>query len=160
MNEIIAAAIGAGVSLLVSAIVSIREGSKAFSDKVSSERMAWVKEVRELAATMISICEQYEPDELTEEQYAAFLNARNGILVRLNPIDDEYYANDHALQCLLDDPNFASTKKNIPVIRYWICTIMKEEWDKFKIESGNSIFKRRKLDTVRKKLEKYKDKTS
>ena len=109
---------------------------------------------------MLSICEQYEPDELTEEQYAAFLNARNGILVRLNPIDDEYYANDHALQCLLDDPNFASTKKNIPVIRYWICTIMKEEWDKFKIESGNSIFKRRKLDTVRKKLEKYKDKTS
>lgn len=157
MNEIVAAAIGAAVSLLVSAIVNFRERSHFFSDTVSAERMKWVKDMRKLGAAMLSICEQYEPDDLSTEQYAAFLNARNGILIRLNPIDTNY-PHDQALQRMLDSPDFATIKANVPQIRYHLGTILKAEWEKVKVEAGNNLWKLRQIDAARKKIEEERKK--
>lgn len=66
MDEIIAAGIAAGVSLVLSYLVTLKENSRFFSNTVSHERLAWIKEIRDLTVTLFSICERYEADELPE----------------------------------------------------------------------------------------------
>lgn len=151
MNEVIAALIAAAVSLLVNAVVNIRKTAQFFSNTVSSERMAWIKEMRDLSAKMLSVCEHYDPAQLPDEQYDAFLNARNGILIRLNPVDTNY-PHDKALQRLLAEPDFAAIKANVPEIRYQLGSILKTEWEKVKVEAGNSPWKIRQVDALREKI--------
>lgn len=151
MNEVIAALIAAAISLLVNAVVHIRKASQFFSNTVSTERMAWIREMRDLSAKMLSICERYDPAQLPGEQYDAFLNARNGILIRLNPVDTNY-PHDQKLQQLLVEPDFTKIKANVPEIRYQLGTILKTEWEKVKVEAGNSPWKIRQVDTLREKI--------
>ena len=151
MNEVIAALIAAAVSLLVNAVVNIRKTAQFFSNTVSMERMAWIKEMRDLSAKMLSVCERCDPAQLPDEQYDAFLNARNGILIRLNPVDTNY-PHDKALHRLLAEPDFAAIKANVPEIRYQLGAILKTEWEKVKVEAGNSPWKIRQVDTLREKI--------
>ena len=151
MKEVITALIAAAVSLLVNAVLDIRKVSQFFSNTVSTERMAWIREMRDLSAKMLSICERYDPSQLPDEQYDAFLNARNGILIRLNPVDTNY-PHDKTLHRLLAEPDFAKIKANVPEIRYQLGTILKTEWEKVKVEAGNSMAKIHQVDTIREKI--------
>ena len=155
MKEIIAAAIGAIVSLALSAVMTLKENARFFSNTVSGERMNWIKDIRQFAAELFTVCEQYEPDSLPDEQRTVFLNARNGILIRLNP-DGSGYNLDSAVHKLLSEPDFAAVKKNLPEIRLLLGTILKSEWDKVKIEAGNSRWKVKKIEKQQEKIEKEK----
>ena len=68
--------------------------------------------VRELCAELCAVCEQYDADNLPAEQYAAFLKARNGILIRLDPAG--WYATDDELIALLQDPDSGKSRKICP----------------------------------------------
>lgn len=155
MDEIIAAGIAAGVSLVLSYLVTLKENSRFFSNTVSHERLAWIKEIRDLTVTLFSICERYEADELPEEQFSEFLKARNGILIRLNPSYSDYSL-DRELHSLLSEPDFTTIKENVPRVRNIIGTILKSEWDKVKIEAGNSPSKIRRIQKLQNQIEKRK----
>ena len=148
MEELSAALIAAAVSLLVSALTNLWDRSRFFSKTVSGERIAWIREMRDLSAKMLSICERYTQDNLPDEKLDAFLETRNGILIRLNPIDTNY-PHDQKLQHLLAEPDFASVKANVPEIRYELGTVLKTEWEKVKVEAGNNMSKIRQVDKER-----------
>lgn len=152
MKEIIAAAIGALVSMALSALMTMKESSRFFSSTVSSERMNWIKDVRQLATELFTVCEQYSANDLPDEQRKVFLNARNGILIRLNPRGSGYSL-DSALHNLLSEPDFGSVKEHLPEIRLMLGTILKNEWDKVKVEAGNSRGKVRKIEKIQAKIE-------
>ena len=122
MKEIIAAAIGALVSMALSALMTMKESSRFFSSTVSSERMNWIKDVRQLATELFTVCEQYS-------------------------------SLDSALHNLLSEPDFDSVKEHLPQIRLMLGTILKNEWDKVKVEAGNSRGKVRKIEKIQAKIE-------
>lgn len=151
MGEVIAAAITASIAFLAGLLVNWQGRSQFFASTVSTERMIWIKDIRALCAELCSVCEQYEPGALPPEQYAVFLKARNGILIRLDP--KGWYKTDDELIALLKKPDFAKVKQNLPRIREILMTINKAEWDKVKIEAGNSRRKVRKIEEIQKRLE-------
>ena len=150
MNEIIAAVITAFVAFLVGLLVNVQGRSQFFSTTVSGERMVWIKDIRGLCAELFTICERYDAANIPEEEYAAFLKARNGILIRLDP--KGWYHTDDELIELLKDPDFGKVKANLPRIREILMTILKTEWDKVKIEAGNSYWKVRKIEKMQKQI--------
>lgn len=151
MSEIIAAAVAALVALAVSVITEIREKEHLFADTVSSERMKWIREIRKLSVKLFTVCESCNGTP-TPEQLIAFLEARNGILIRLNP-DDAYYSDDQALIPMLEK-DFAGVKNDLPQIRKYLMKILKSEWDKVKIEAGKSLTKELQMKKIQKKIEK------
>ena len=151
MSEIIAAAITAAVAFFAGLLVNWQGRFQFFASTVSRERMVWIKDIRALCADLCSVCEQYEPDTLPPEQYAVFLKARNGILIRLDP--KGWYTTDDELIDLLKAPDFAKVKQNLPRIREILMTINKTEWDKVKIEAGNSRGKVKKIEDIQKRLQ-------
>ena len=155
MSEIIAAVITASVAFLAGLLVNVQGRSQFFSTTVSGERMMWIKDIRNLYAELSAVCERYDATDLPEEQYAVFLKARNGILIRLDP--KGWYSTDDELIELLKDPDFGKVKANLPRIREILMTILKTEWDKVKIEAGNSYWKVRKIEKMQKtiKVKKY-----
>ena len=96
------------------------------------------------------MCEQYDADSLPAEQRAAFLKARNGILIRLDPVG--WYATDDELIARLKDPDFGKVKENLPRVREILMTIIKTEWDKVKIEAGNSPWKVKRIEELQNRL--------
>ena len=150
MDEIIAATIAASLAFVAGLIVNSEGRFQFFSTIVSAERMAWIKEIRNLAADLCTLCEQYNPENLSDEHYAEFLKARNGILVRLDP--KGWYTTDDELIELLDSTDFGKVKANLPRIREIIMTINKSEWDKVKIEAGNSAWKVWRIKSLQRKL--------
>ena len=122
--------------------------------------MVWIKDIRALCAELCTICEQYDnAASLPEKQRAAFLKARNGILIRLDP--KEWYETDAEVIALLWEPDFEKVKRNLPRIREILMAVNKTEWDKVKIEAGNSRWKVRKIKKLQKRLiqEHFQDKT-
>ena len=151
MEEIIAAAITAVVAFVAGLLVNWQGRYQFFTSTVSKERMVWIKDIRGLCTDLCSVCEQYDPDALPPEQYAVFLKARNGILIRLDP--KGWYTTDDELIDLLKAPDFAKVKQNLPRIREILMTINKTEWDKVKIEAGNSRRKVKQIEEIQKRLE-------
>ena len=139
MKEIISAVIAGLFAFLAGLLVNRQGKSQFFSTTVSKERMAWIREIRQLCTELCSISEAYEPDALPPEQRAAFLRARNAILIRLSP--KGWYSADDALLELLANPDFGAVKAKVPQIREILTAILKSEWDKIKIEAGNSPWK-------------------
>lgn len=152
--EVQSAVIAGLFAFIVGLIVNIQGKSQFFSTTVSAERMVWIKDIRDLCAALCSICEQYDAETLPPEQYAAFLKARNGILIRLSPTG--WYATDDELLELLKEPDFEKVKANLPRVREILMTVLKTEWDKVKIEAGNSRWKVRKIKKKQAQLEKQK----
>ena len=152
MTEVTVAVISVLVSLLVSIIVNFQDAVKFFSTIVSKERLIWIKDMRELLAELLTICEQYDRvEDMDGRQYASFLKARNGILIRLNP-NDKKYPYDQTLLDLLSEPDFLKIKKEAPRIRRLITAILKNEWDKVKVEAGNSRRKVKRVEAIQKQL--------
>lgn len=155
MSEGFFTLIAAIVSAMVSALIALNVYTQGelhfFSTAISSERMSWIKEIRALSTELFSICEQYDTAELPQEQLAAFLRARNGILIRLDPIG--WYRADDRLIALLSSPDFIEVRGHVPEIRDILRRILKSEWDKVKIEAGNSKWKVRKIDALQRKME-------
>ena len=143
MSEIIAAAIAALAAFAAGLLVNLQGTFQFFSSVVSAERMIWIKDMRVLCADLFSVCEQYDAENLPPEQYAAFLKARNGILIRMDP--PGWYSTDDELLLLLSDPDFAKVKANLSRIRLIMMEIIKGEWDKVKIEAGNNRWKVKKI---------------
>ena len=150
MADIIAAIIAAVTAFIAGLLVNIQGKSQFFSTTVSGERMVWIKDMRVLCADLFSICEQYDVENLPAKEYAQFLKARNGILIRLDPIG--WYSIDDELFQLLSQPDFARVKANLPRVRFLIMTIIKTEWDKVKIEAGNSSWKVHRINTLQRRL--------
>ena len=146
MTEIIAAAI----AFLAGLLVNIQGKEQFFSTTVSAERLVWIKDIRKLCATLCSVCEQYDAENLPSEQYAVFLKARNGILIRLDP--SGWYTTDDELITLLQEPDFGKVKTNLSRIREILMTINKNEWDKVKIEAGNSKWKVKRIEKIQNRL--------
>ena len=150
MTEVIAAVIAGLFAFIAGLLVNIQSKSQFFSTTVSAERMVWIKDIRELCADLCSVCEQYDAGNLPPEQYAVFLKARNGILIRLDPTG--WYTTDDELISLLQEPDFGKVKANLPRIREILMTINKNEWDKVKIEAGNSSWKVRRIEKIQNHL--------
>ena len=150
MSEVIAAVIAGAFAFVAGLLVNLQGNSQFFSTTVSAERMVWIKDIRELCAELCAVCEQYDAASLPAEQYAAFLKARNGILIRLDPVG--WYETDDELIALLKDPDFGKIKANLPRVREILMTIIKTEWDKVKIEAGNSPWKVRRVEALQNRL--------
>ena len=150
MSEVIAAAIAGAFAFVAGLLVNSQGKSQFFSTTVSGERMVWIKDIRELCAQLCAVCEQYDADSLPAEQYAVFLKARNGILIRLDPVG--WYTTDDELIELLKEPDFGKVKANLPRVREILMTIIKTEWDKVKIEAGNSPWKVKRIEEVQNRL--------
>ena len=105
MKEIIAAAISSAVAFMLGLLVNWQGGRQFFSSTVSRERMVWIKDIRALCAELCTICEQYDnAASLPEKQRAAFLKARNGILIRLDP--KEWYEPSSSTDIISEIPDF------------------------------------------------------
>ena len=152
VSAVIVAAISAFVAAVVALAVNIQGHEQFFSTTVSTERMNWIRDMRGLCAELFSICEQYDSGSLPPEQYAAFLRARNGILIRVDPAG-WYPQTDDKIIALLSDPDYTKVRDNIPEIRETVRRIFKSEWDKVKIEAGNSRQKVRKIEALQKKMD-------
>ena len=150
MTEVIAAAIAGAFAFIAGLLVNVQGNAQFFSTTVSAERMVWIKDIRELCAELCAVCEQYDADSLPAEQYAVFLKARNGILIRLDPAG--WYATDDELIALLQEPDFGKVKANLPRVREILMTIIKTEWDKVKIEAGNSPWKVKRIEGLQNRL--------
>lgn len=150
MSEVIAAVIAGAFAFVAGLLVNVQGNAQFFSTTVSGERMVWIKDIRELCAELCAVCEQYDAANLPAEQYAAFLKARNGILIRLDPVG--WYETDDELIALLKDPDFGKVKANLPRVREILMTIIKTEWDKVKIEAGNSPWKVRRVEALQNRL--------
>ena len=61
---------------------------------------------------------------------------------------------DNRLNELLLDPDYAKIRANLPEIREICVTVFKSEWDKVKIEAGNSRRKAHKIKVLQEKMEK------
>lgn len=150
MTEVIVALITAVFAFLAGLVVNFQGKAQFFSSIVSKERMAWIKDIRKLSEELFSICEQYDVDNISREQYSLFLKARNGILARLGPAG--YYVTDDELIKLLIEPDFRKVKDSVPRIRELLTLITKNEWDKVKIEAGNNPWKVRRIRMIQDKL--------
>lgn len=148
MTDIYAAAISAAVALIVGLLVNFQGRKQLFSNTVSKERMVWIKEVRALCVDLCVLCEQY--DRLTPDQETAFLKAREGILLHLDP--KGHYITDDALIELLQDKSFEDVKKNIGKVRETLRRVFKSEWDKVKIEAGNRLWRVWRINWMQKHL--------
>ena len=155
MSEVIAALVAGAFAFVAGLLVNIQGSAQFFSTTVSGERMVWIKDMRRLCADLFTVCEQYDADTLTAEDRTAFLQARNGILIRLDP--PGWYTTDDELLSLLSEPDFSRVRENLPRIRLLITTIIKSEWDKVKIEAGSSRWKVRQIEKLQEQIksEKY-----
>ena len=150
MTEVYAAIIAGGFAFIAGLLVNAQGKAQFFSSTVSAERMAWIKDMRELCAELFSVCERYDAGDLPPEGRAAFLKARNGILIRLDP--PGWYTTDDELLSLLAEPDFGKVRANLPRVRLILTTIIKNEWDKVKIEAGNSRWKVKKIEAMQERL--------
>ena len=149
---IIAAIITSLIAIFGTLYVAMQNKDQFFSNIVSRERMAWIKEVRACCIRLCSICEQYEnKSELPPEKYEAFLEARNGILIHLDPLGR--YTTDDRLIDLLIKADFDVVRENIPEIRSELTKIFKMEWDVVKLEAGNSPKIAKKIEELREDVE-------
>ena len=150
MGEVIVALVTAVFAFFAGLLVNAQGRTQFFSSTVSKERMAWIYDIRGLCAELFSVCEQYDPENLPAEALAAFLKARNGILIRLDPLG--WYITDDELIQLLSEPDFVKVREHLPRIRLLITTILKNEWDKVKIEAGNSLWKVKRIEKLQERL--------
>ena len=155
MTEVIAAVVTGAFAFVAGLLVNVQGNAHFFSSTVSHERMVWIHEIRQLGTKLFSVCEQYEPGQLPPEAETVFLKARNGILIRLDP--PGWYVTDDELITLLSEQDFASVREHLPRIRLLLTSILKTEWDKVKIEAGNSRWKVKRIDKLQERLrsEKY-----
>ena len=150
MVEIISTSITALIAFIAGLMVNIQGRFQFFSTTVSQERMIWIKDIRSLCTELCSICEMYDVDTLPDTEKMNFLKARNGILIRLDP--KGWYITDDELIDLLKEPDFSTVKQNVPRIREILRRIEKGEWDKVKIEAGNSASKVKRIEAIQAKL--------
>lgn len=159
MSEIIAAVISVLISSIVSLIVNLlvrRQGHNEFYSKtVSAERLSWISDMRELFATFFAICEMHKNDDLSVKQRYEFNKIRNSILIRLNPVSSGYEL-DNQLRQLIETTDFMSIKNNMADIRSIIEQIIKDEWDKIKIEAGRDVTMVKHIHKKNKSVEKVK----
>jgi hypothetical protein len=138
MNEAIAAIISVAVSSVVSVIVWIftrrQVKGELYAKTISAERIAWIKEMREFFAKLLTISET-KPFNTTDVDLLDFYQMKNSILIRLNP-QTSGYENDNLLRSMLQGKNFAEVKQSMSEIRRLAEIILKDEWDKIKIEAG------------------------
>ncbi len=147
MSDTVATLITAGLTFVAGLLVNRQSRNQFFSSTVSRERMEWVKDMRALCVELCTICDQYNSwISVPPEQKAAFLRDRNGMLLRLNDRAD--YPVDQELIGLLDKNSFEEVKAGAPDIRRICMSIFKTEWDKVKIEAGNSPFKVRRIEKL------------
>ena len=142
MDQTTGVIISAAIAAVVSIIVNISSGylsrRKMYAETASSERINWIREMRESTIELISLCETFDSfDSLDREQQLAFNKAKTSIIVHLNP--SVYgYGNDNELYGLIADKSYNDIKANRIEIAKLVSTICKDEWDKVKIESGRT----------------------
>ena len=138
----------AALIAFVSSLLVYLQGRKQFySTTVSKERLAWIDDIRRLCTELCTVCEQYDVDEITPEAHVAFLSARNGILIRLNPMNEEYPTDKRLIE-LLEEPDFQKVKNNIQEVRIILMAINQSEWIKVKTEHWGM----RRLDGIQVQL--------
>ena len=148
MSDNLTTIIVALITFIAGLLVNRQGRAQFFSTTVSKERMVWIKEMRALCAELCAICEQHDTAaSMTPEQEAAFLKARSGMLLHLNPPGDQYPSDGKLIE-LLSPQDFTTVKRNVPQIRKTLISICKNEWDKVKIEAGNGRWKVRKIEKM------------
>ena len=158
----VAAIISPLVSLIVALLVNRQSKKQFFVGVVSNERLKWNAEMRALCAELCGLCEQYDNEAaMSAEQIAAFYKTRNAMLLKLNPPMRSAlpvaYPVDERLIHLLEQKTFAEVKASVPEIRKCCMIIFKSEWDKVKIEVGNSKSVVKKIEAYQQKINSAND---
>lgn len=168
-NEIIAQArsidfISAIPTIIVAILTFIagqlvnRQGrNQFFSTVVSKERMEWIKEMRKACVDLCTICEMHANEsDLSSEEKKTFYETKNSMMLHLNntkePERKQEYPIDYALYNLLNGKSYKAIHDNINDIREKATEIFKVEWDKVKIEAGNSRSKAKKIRKLQNSL--------
>lgn len=121
MEEIIIGLAGALIGFIGSMLLLGFNYKNLFAKTISSERVSWLKDMRELVDNLIS--------ELAKEDKSNVNQYTSKIILRLNPNNDEDLIN--YLKRIEANPNEA----NIDDIRHKFSVMFKEEWDKVKCEA-------------------------
>ena len=159
MTNIIPTIITAVITFIAGLLVNKQGRNQFFSTVVSKERMEWIKEMRVLCTDLCTICETYEHEsELPSNERATFLKAKNGMILHLNNTEkkdqQDQFPIDKQLYDMLKDKSFEEIRENVPSIRDKATIIFKTEWDKVKIEAGNSPAKIRQIQELQDKINK------
>lgn len=121
MEEIIIGLAGALIGFIGSMLLLRFNYKNLFAKTISSERVSWLKDMRELVDNLMS--------ELAKEDKSNVNQYTSKIILRLNPNNDEDLIN--YLKEIEADPNEA----NIDDIRHKFSVMFKEEWEKVKYEA-------------------------
>lgn len=153
MAAIIAAIITGLITFIIGLLVNRQGRTQFFSSIVSKERMVWIKEMRDLCTELCTICDLNKSEEnLSDEELVTFYNAKNGMLLHLNSIQRKEQAEefpvDKELFELLNNKSFSQIQGSISDIREKATLIFKTEWDKVKIEAGNSRATVKKIEKI------------
>ncbi len=143
---LISAVIAAGISLVISLITRHQTVQTFYSQMITSNRMEWIESMRGHSARLLTFTDIYET--LDAEQAREFHLVKNQILVRINPGNGPY-EKDNKIRELLENKTYAEIRASSDELRTLFAELMKEEWDRCKIEAGRDRKMRRKIQHAR-----------
>jgi len=148
------------VSLTVAAINDKHSKNELYAKTVSSFRMEWIKDVRKYLVNLIVLCKKISHGP---EDRDNFERCRANILMRLSHTQNKKnkrrnYSDD--VRDLLNDMTFEyicengnNTAKKIEDVG---TNLLKEEWERVKVEAGETVKKREEIVLRTEEIKQYK----
>jgi hypothetical protein len=167
---IFGAVFGGIVSLVIGGIKDKQSKNELYAKTVSSFRMDWIIAMREHIVDLIVLCKTINNSGTNENKKEnsenEFERCRANILMRLNPNPNKETSNNEDLKKLLRKIKFEQnqicingkiTEKDIEDIERIGTNLLKEEWERVKVEAGETIKKREEIDLRTKEIKRYKE---
>jgi len=155
-GSVVAAVVAGVVSLVVVSIRDKHSKNELYAKTVSSFRMEWIKDIRKYLVKLIVLCKKMHR---TEEDRTGFERCRANILMRLSPNSDS----DKQLKDLLGEleimgfGQICGTGNSIAEkIENLGTELLKNEWERVKVEAGETIKKREEIILRIEEIKQYK----
>jgi len=170
-GSLIGAVVVAVSALLVGSIRDRHSKNELYTESVSSFRMDWIKAMRKHLVDLIVLCKTINSYEVNNDEKVknkiAFERCRANILMRLNPtVSGELSNANENLKILLKKMRFDQNqicvdeniiKEDFDDVEKIGTALLKEEWERVKVEAGETIKKRKEIDLRTKKIKTYKE---
>jgi hypothetical protein len=151
-------ALFAFASPLITTLLTYRQDkNQLFANMVSKERMEWIREMRKRCAELCVLCEQCENEAaMSEKQKETYLQAKYDLLLHLNHPDQPEqkikYPLDAKMVEILTKPSYQELRAAMPDLRRYCMYIFKSEWDKIKVEAGDSKKKKQEVEKIQARM--------
>jgi len=167
-STVIAALVAGVVSLIVIAIKDRHSKNELYVQTLSAHRMDWLKAMREHIVefvTLYSTMDISKNGNETENNRIKFERCRANILMRLNPDTNDVDSPNDNLKKVLNDIKIEQQSEKdrhsvIKNIENWGVKLLKDEWERIKIEAGESVKRRKDIDKRTMDVKEYKDSVS